>query len=70
MVPLPKKGDSMIVVKEPYTSLILKGQKTHELRSARVHGIKYLACSTTHTVKALVEFGSARLLGEAEYKKT
>jgi len=61
-------GASMLVVREPYTSLILSGEKTHELRAKRVLGKKYLACSTTHTVKALLYFGESRLLSDDEYQ--
>ena len=57
----------MIVVHEPYTSLILSGAKTHELRPKRVRGVKYLACSTTHKVKAILHFGDSRLLSDEEY---
>ena len=60
----------MIVVHEPYTSLILDGVKTHELRATRICGPKYLACSTTHRVKAFVHFGESRLLSEDEYQAT
>ena len=63
----PPMGASMIVVHEPYTSLILSGAKTHELRAKRVLGTKYLACSTTHEVKAIVHFGESRLLSDDEY---
>lgn len=60
----------MLVVREPYTSLILSGEKTHELRSKRIRGNKYLACSTTHLVKAFVHFGESRLLDDDEYAST
>ena len=68
MAAAPVIGASMLVVHEPYTSLILSGEKTHELRPKRVLGKKYLACSTTHTVKALLYFGEARLLSDDDYK--
>ena len=58
----------MIVVREPYTSLILDGTKTHELRAKRVLGQKYLACSTTHQIKALLFFGESRLLSDDDYR--
>ena len=66
--PAPPVGASMLVAREPYTSLILSGLKTHELRPKRVLGKKYLACSTTHQVKALLYFGESRLLSEEDYK--
>ena len=64
----PPEGASAIVVCEPYTSLILDGMKTHELRGKRVLGQKYLACSTTHRIKALLVFGESRLLSDSEYE--
>jgi len=64
----PPMGASMIVVHEPYTSLIISGAKTHELRAKRVRGTKYLACSTTHKVKAILHFDESRLLSDDEYK--
>ena len=60
----------MLIVREPYTSLILKGEKTHELRHQRIRENRYLACSTTHLVKAFVHFGESRLLDEDEYSAT
>jgi hypothetical protein len=68
MADAPAMGASMLVVHEPYTSLILGGVKTHEIRAKRVLGRKYLACSTTHTVKAIVFFGESRLLDDDEYE--
>ena len=68
MASAPVVGASMLVVQEPYTSLILGGEKTHELRAKRVLGKKYLACSTTHTVKAFLYFGESRLLSDDDYK--
>ena len=64
----PSIGASMLVVREPYTSLILAGVKTHELRVNRIYGSKYLACSTTHKVKALIHFGDARILDDKGYE--
>ena len=60
----------MLVVHEPYTSLILSGEKTHELRPKRVLGEKYLACSTTHTIKAILHFGESRLLNDDDYESS
>ena len=70
VAPRPPIGASMLVVREPYTSLILNGSKTHELRGNRICGLKYLACSTSHKVKALVYFGDARILDDKEYEAT
>ena len=67
MAAAPPVGASMLVVHEPYTSLMLGGMKTHELRAKRVLGKKYLACSTTHMVKALLYFGESRLLSDDDY---
>ena len=60
----------MLVVREPYTSLILGREKTHDLRAKRVLGKRYLACSTSHTVKALLYFGESRLLNDDDYKES
>ena len=68
MAAAPDVGACMLVVREPYTSLILGGVKTHELRAKRILGKRYLACSTTHTVKALLYFGESRLLSDDDYK--
>jgi len=68
MASSPPVGACAIVVREPYTSLILDGTKTHELRAKRILGQKYLACSTTHQIKALLMFGQSRLLSDDDYK--
>ena len=63
-------GDRMIVLKQPYTSLIMDGKKTLELRHQAVKGEYYLADSTTHTVKGKVTFGESRELSQEEYENT
>ena len=63
-------GDRMIVLKQPYTSLIMDGTKTLELRCRAVRGEYYLADSTTHTVKGKVTFGESRELSQEEYENT
>ena len=63
-------GDRMIVLKEPYTSFIMDGTKTLELRCRAVRGEYYLADSTTHTVKAKITFGESRELSQEEYENT
>ena len=68
MARAPVLGDRMIVVKEPYTSLIMDGTKTLELRSRAVRGEFYLADSTTHTVKGKLTFGESRELSQEEYE--
>ena len=66
----PQIGDKMIVIKEPYTSLILNGDKTMELRCRRVTGQYYLADSTTHTVKGRLTFGAHQKLTQEDYEAT
>ena len=68
MARAPVLGDRMIVVKEPYTSLIMDGTKILELRSRAVRGEFYLADSTTHTVKGKLTFGESRELSQEEYE--
>lgn len=70
MAAAPAVGDRMIVLKEPYTSLIMDGTKTMELRCRRVRGEYYLADSTTHTVKGKLEFGDSRELSQEDYENT
>ena len=55
----PVVDDKMIVIKEPYTSLIMDGMKTMELRCHAINGEYFLADSTTHTVKAKLVFGES-----------
>ena len=55
----PVVDDKMIVIKEPYTSLIMDGMKTMELRCQPINGEYFLADSTTHTVKAKLVFGES-----------
>ena len=66
----PAVGEKMIVLKEPYTSLVMAGTKTMELRSRRIIGDYYLADSTTHTVKAKVAFGESWELSQEDYDNT
>ena len=70
MAAAPAVGEKMIVMKEPYTSLIMNGTKTMELRCRRIKGEYYLADSTTHTVKAKVVFGDSRELSQEDYNNT
>ena len=70
MARAPVLGDRMIVVKEPYTSLIMDGTKILELRCRAVRGEYYLADSTTHTVKGRLTFGQSRELSQEEYENT
>ena len=60
----------MIVVREPYTSLILDGTKTVELRAKPVRRHFFLADSTSHFVKALLIFGDAQELSQQDYDQT
>ena len=62
--------DRMIVIKEPYTSLIMDGIKTMELRSHAIKGEYFLADSTTRTVKAKLVFGGSRELSQEDYENT
>ena len=64
----PGPNAKMIVIKEPYTGHILRGEKTHELRCRRLLGRYYLADSTTHTVKAILDFGESRELTQEDYQ--
>ena len=66
----PVVGDKMIVFKEPYTSLIMDGIKTMELRCHAIKGEYFLADSTTHTVKAKLVFGGSRELSQEDYENT
>ena len=59
MAAAPVVDDKMIVIKEPYTSLIMDGMKTMELRCHAINGEYFLADSTTHTVKAKLVFGES-----------
>ena len=60
----------MIVIKEPYTSLILDGTKTLELRPKPIRNDYFLADSTSHRVKAFIIFGDSQELSQQEYDKT
>ena len=66
----PVLNDKMIVIKEPYTSLIMDGTKTMELRHCAIQGEYFLADSTTHTVKAKLFFGGSRELSQEDYENT
>ena len=66
----PVLNDKMIVIKEPYTSLIMDGTKTMELRHCAIQGEYFLADSTTHTVKAKLVFGASRELSQEDYENT
>jgi hypothetical protein len=66
----PEVDSKLIVTKEPYTSLILSGEKTMELRCRRVKGQYFLADSTSHTVKAHVTFGESKELSQEDYEAT
>ena len=68
--PAPVLNDKMIVIKEPYTSLIMDGMKTMELRCHAINGEYFLADSTTHTVKAKLVFGGSRELSQEDYENT
>ena len=68
--PAPVLNDKMIVIKEPYTSLIMDGIKTMELRCRPITGEYFLADSTTHTVKAKLVFGASRELSQEDYENT
>ena len=64
----PRIGDKMIVVKEPWTSEILNGTKTMELRSQPIKGrVYFLADSSTHTVRAKLLFGQSEYLSQKDY---
>lgn len=61
----------MIVLKEPYTSLVLSRSKTVELRGTRMKKKSYyLADSATHRVKAFLTFGDSREIAQEEYERT
>ena len=70
MASAPRIGDKMIVIKEPYTSLILNGTKTMELRSQPIKGVYFLADSSTHTVRAKLLFGQSEYLSQEDYNRT
>ena len=70
MAAAPVVDDKMIVIKEPYTSLIMDGIKTMELQSRPIKGEYFLADSTTHTVKAKLVFGGSRELSQEDYENT
>ena len=70
MAAVPVVGSKMIVIAEPYTTLIMDGQKTMELRRHAVRGEYFLADSTTHTVKAKLVFGESRELCQEDYENT
>lgn len=57
-------------MKEPYTSLIMEGTKTMELRCRAVKGEYFLADSTTHTVKGKLVFGRSQELSQEDYENT
>ena len=64
----PRIGDKMIVVKELWTSEILNGTKTMELRSQPIKGrVYFLADSSTHTVRAKLLFGQSEYLSQKDY---
>ena len=66
----PVLDDQMIVVKSPYTQLILSGAKTLELRHQPIKQDCYLACSTTHQVVAWVRFGPSSRITVAQFRAT
>ena len=72
MADAPIYGSPMIVTKEPFTSLILSGEKEMELRPRPIQEGKvyFLADSTTHTVQAKIIFGKSVKLSQKDYEKT
>ena len=67
MAESPSENDGLIVLKEPYTSLVLTGEKDMELRCRPIKRDYYLADSTTHMVLAFVEFGESVELDQDAY---
>ena len=70
IAPPPTVGDGLIVMEEPYTSMVLDRRKTKELRRRGIRSNFYLADATSQKVVAFVEFGASHELGEAAYALT
>ena len=68
--PGPLPGDSLIVMKEPFTSMVLDGTKTLELRRQAIDQNYYLADSTTKTVVGLIAFGDSYTLDTDTFRMT
>ena len=64
----PKDGDRMIVLKEPYSSLVMNGVKKQELRCHKIKRNYFLADSTSHMVLAFIKFGQSQELDQKGYE--
>ena len=66
----PVLDDKLIILRELYTSMILSGEKTVELRRHAIHVDYYLADSSSRCVLAHVRFGESIELYGGAYAET